>query len=203
MARDVRQHGIRRTKFGIFSSGRRLMGRHRSGDAEMKLPWRVTAGSTASGKQGLLPLLGEKAWGWHKIYPTKKRAWKGGFHARFGSDGVSGGAGRGLRSRSRTQPGPDTARAGHSRSWTQPKLDAAEAGRSRSRTQPELARAGGHAKPAWSRAGWALRRVSCAGRGPGSGCAAARGRGPGAGCRRHSPGRGSAAGCAGRRLRRP
>lgn len=51
--------------------------------------------------------------------------------------------------------------------------------------------------------GLALRRVSCAGRGPGSGCAAARGRGPGAGCRRHSPGRGSAAGCAGRRLRRP
>lgn len=51
--------------------------------------------------------------------------------------------------------------------------------------------------------GLALRRVSCAGRGPGSGCAAARGRGPGAGCRRHSPGRGSAAGCAGRRLRLP
>ena len=73
----------------------------------------------------------------------------------------------------------------------------------RGRTQPELARAGGHAKPAWSRAGWALRRVSCAGRGPGSGCAAARGRGPGAGCRRHSSGRGSAAGCAGRRLRLP
>ena len=37
------------------------MGRHRSGDAEMKLPWRVTSGNTASGKQGLLPLLGEKA----------------------------------------------------------------------------------------------------------------------------------------------
>ena len=51
--------------------------------------------------------------------------------------------------------------------------------------------------------GLALRRVSCAGRGPGSGCAAARGRGPGAGCRRHSPGRGSAVGCAGRRLRLP
>ena len=47
------------------------------------------------------------------------------------------------------------------------------------------------------------RRVSCAGRGPGSGCAAAHARGPGAGCRRHSPGRGSAAGCAGRRLHRP
>ena len=70
-------------------------------------------------------------------------------------------------------------------------------------TQPELARAGGHARPAWPRAGWALRRLSRAGRGPGSGCAAARGRGPGAGCRRHSPGRGSAAGCAGRRLRLP
>ena len=55
----------------------------------------------------------------------------------------------------------------------------------------------------WGFPGLALRRVSCAGRGPGSGCAAARGRGPGAGCRRHSPGRGSAAGCAGRRLRRP
>ena len=53
----------------------------------------------------------------------------------------------------------------------------------------------------WGFPGLALRRVSCAGRGPGSGCAAARGRGPGAGCRRHSPGRGSAAGCAGRRLR--
>lgn len=55
----------------------------------------------------------------------------------------------------------------------------------------------------WDFPGLALRRVSCAGRGPGSGCAAARGRGPGAGCRRHSPGRGSAAGCAGRRLRLP
>lgn len=55
----------------------------------------------------------------------------------------------------------------------------------------------------WGFHGLALRRVSCAGRGPGSGCAAARGRGPGAGCRRHSPGRGSAAGCAGRRLRLP
>lgn len=55
----------------------------------------------------------------------------------------------------------------------------------------------------WGFPGSALRRVSCAGRGPGSGCAAARGRGPGAGCRRHSPGRGSAAGCAGRRLHRP
>ncbi len=55
----------------------------------------------------------------------------------------------------------------------------------------------------WGFPGLALRRVSCAGRGPGSGCAAARGRGPGAGCRRHSPGRGSAAGCAGRRLHRP
>ena len=55
----------------------------------------------------------------------------------------------------------------------------------------------------WGFPGLALRRVSCAGRGPGSGCAAARGRGPGADCRRHSPGRGSAAGCAGRRLRRP
>ena len=55
----------------------------------------------------------------------------------------------------------------------------------------------------WGFPGLALRRVSCAGRGPGSGCAAARGRGPGAGCRRHSPGRGSAAGCAGRRLRQP
>ena len=64
-------------------------------------------------------LLEEKAWGWHRIYPTKKRAWKGGFHARFGSDGVSGGAGRG-----RTQPGLDTAEAGRSRSWTQPELDA-------------------------------------------------------------------------------
>lgn len=55
----------------------------------------------------------------------------------------------------------------------------------------------------WGFPGLALRRVSCAGRGPGSGCAAARGRGPGAGCRRHSPGQGSAAGCAGRRLRLP
>lgn len=55
----------------------------------------------------------------------------------------------------------------------------------------------------WGFPGLALRRVSCAGRGPGSGCAAARGRGPGAGCRRHSPGRGSAAGCAGRRLHLP
>lgn len=55
----------------------------------------------------------------------------------------------------------------------------------------------------WGFPGLALRRVSCAGRGPGSECAAARGRGPGAGCRRHSPGRGSAAGCAGRRLRLP
>lgn len=55
----------------------------------------------------------------------------------------------------------------------------------------------------WGFPGLALRRVSCAGRGPDSGCAAARGRGPGAGCRRHSPGRGSAAGCAGRRLRLP
>lgn len=55
----------------------------------------------------------------------------------------------------------------------------------------------------WGFPGLALRRVSCAGRGPGSGCAAARGRDPGAGCRRHSPGRGSAAGCAGRRLRLP
>lgn len=55
----------------------------------------------------------------------------------------------------------------------------------------------------WGFPGLALRRVSCAGRGPGSGCAAARGRVPGAGCRRHSPGRGSAAGCAGRRLRLP
>lgn len=55
----------------------------------------------------------------------------------------------------------------------------------------------------WGFPGLALRRVSCAGRGPGSGCAAARGRGPGAECRRHSPGRGSAAGCAGRRLHRP
>ena len=55
----------------------------------------------------------------------------------------------------------------------------------------------------WGFPGLALRRVSCAGRGPGSGCAATRGRGPGAGCRRHSPGRGSAAGCAGRRLRLP
>ena len=55
----------------------------------------------------------------------------------------------------------------------------------------------------WGFPGLALRRVSCAGRGPGSGCAAARGRGPGAGCRRHSLGRGSAAGCAGRRLRLP
>lgn len=55
----------------------------------------------------------------------------------------------------------------------------------------------------WGFPGLALRRVSCAGRGPGSGCAAARGRGPGAECRRHSPGRGSAAGCAGRRLRLP
>ena len=61
MARDVRQHGIRRTKFGTFSSGRRLGGRYRSSDAETKLPWRVTSGNTASGKQGLLPLLGEKA----------------------------------------------------------------------------------------------------------------------------------------------
>ena len=55
----------------------------------------------------------------------------------------------------------------------------------------------------WGFPGLALRRVSYAGRGPGSGCAAARGRGPGAGCRRHSPGRGSAAGCAERRLRLP
>lgn len=55
----------------------------------------------------------------------------------------------------------------------------------------------------WGFPGLALRRVSYAGRGPGSGCAAARGRGPGAGCRRHSPGRGSAAGCAGRRLHLP
>lgn len=55
----------------------------------------------------------------------------------------------------------------------------------------------------WGFPGLALRRVSRAGRGPGSGCAAARGRGPGAACRRHSPGRGSAAGCAERRLRLP
>jgi len=85
---------------------------------------------------------------------------------------------------------------------TQPKLDAAGAyaagaGRVRSWTRPGLTQAGGHAPNR------VPRRVSCAGRGPGSGCAAARGRGPGAGCRRHSPGRGSAAGCAGRRLHRP
>lgn len=55
----------------------------------------------------------------------------------------------------------------------------------------------------WGFPGLALRRVSRAGRGPGSGCAAARGRGPGAACRRHSPGRGSAAGCAERRLHPP
>ena len=76
-------------------------------------------------------LLGEKAWGWHKIYPTKKRAWKGDFHARFGSDGVSGGAGRGW-----TQPKPDAAEAGRSRGWTQPGLDTAEAGRSRGLRRP-------------------------------------------------------------------
>ena len=80
---------------------------------------------------------------------------------------------------------------------TQPKPDAAGAGRSRSWTQPGLTQAGGHAPNR------VPRRVSCAGRGPGSGCAAAHARGPGAGCRRHSPGRGSAAGCAGRRLHRP
>ena len=96
-----------------------------------------------------------------------------------------------------TQPEPDAAGAGHSQGRTQPKLDAAEAGRSRSRTQPGLTQAGGHAPNR------VPRRVSCAGRGPGSGCAAARGRGPGAGCRRHSPDRGSAAGCAGRTPRPP
>ena len=94
-------------------------------------------------------------------------------------------------------PGLDTVEAGRSRSRTQPGLDAAGAGRSRSRTQPGLTQAGGHAPNR------VPRRVSCAGRGPGSGCAAAHARGPGAGCRRHSPGRGSAAGCAGRRLHRP
>ena len=62
---------------------------------------------------------------------------------------------------------------------------------------PGLTQAGGHAPNR------VPRRVSCAGRGPGSGCAAAHARGPGAGCRRHSSGRGSAAGCAGRRLHRP
>ena len=55
---------------------------------------------------------------------------------------------------------------------TQPKPDTAGAGRSRSRTQPGLTQAGGHAPNR------VPRRVSCAGRGPGSGCAAAHGRGP-------------------------
>ena len=94
-------------------------------------------------------------------------------------------------------PGLTQAGAGRSRSRTQPGLDAAGAGHSQSRTQPGLTQAGGHAPDR------VPRRVSCAGRGPGSGCAAAHARGPGAGCRRHSPGRGSAAGCAGRRLHRP
>ena len=96
------------------------MGRHRSGDAEMKLPWRVTSGSTASGKQGLLPLLGEKASrdattsqgkeGRAQAPPDEKTCMEEHFHARFGSDGVSGGAGRGLRGRSRTQPELDAGR---------------------------------------------------------------------------------------------
>lgn len=133
IVRDVRQHGIRRAKFGIFSSGRRL----RAG-----------------------------------IKSTQRKN----VHGRVASMHVSG------------QMGFPAGRAG---------AYAAGAGRSRSRTQPGLTQAGGHAPNR------VPRRVSCAGRGPGSGCAAARGRGPGAECRRHSSGRGSAAGCAGRRLHRP
>ena len=154
MARDVRQHGIRRAKLGICSSGRRLMGRHRSGGAETKLPWRVTSGNTASGKQGLLPLLGEKASrdattsqgkeGRAQAPPDEKnvhgRTLPCTFRVRWGFR--RGGPGL-------TQPGPDTARAGHSQGRTQPKLDAAEAGRSRSWTQPKPDAAG-----------------ACAGRGP-------------------------------------
>ena len=131
-------------------------------------------------------LLGEKAWGWHKIYPTKKRAWKNTSMHVSGQMGFPAG-----------RAGAYAAKAGRGRTRTQPEPDAAGAGHSRSRTQPGLTQAGGHAPNR------VPRRVSCAGRGSGSGCAAARGRGPGAGCRRHSPGRGSAAGCAGRRLHRP
>ena len=121
IVRDVRQHGIRRAKLGIFSSGRRL----RAG-----------------------------------IKSTQRKN----VHGRVASMHVSGQMGF-------------------------------PAGQGR--TQPGLTQAGGHAPNR------VPRRVSCAGRGPGSGCAAAHARGPGAGCRRHSPGRGSAAGCAGRRLHRP
>ena len=176
MARDVRQHGIRRTKFGIFSSGRRLMARDRSGGAETKLPWRVTSGSTASGEQGLLPLLGEKASrdattsqgkeGRAQAPPDEKTCMEGWLPCTF----------RGRWGFRRGGPG-----------LTRPKPDAAGAGR----------------RPGAMRQTGSPRQVSCAGRGPGSGCAAARGRGPGAECRRHSSGRGSAAGCAGRRLRQP
>ena len=149
IVRDVRQHGIRRAKLGIFSSGRRL----RAG-----------------------------------IKSTQRKN----VHGRVASMHVSGQMGFPAG-----RAGAYAAGAGHSQGRTQPKLDAAEAGRSRSRTQPGLTQAGGHAPNR------VPRRVSCAGRGPGSGCAAAHARGPGAGCRRHSPGRGSAAGCAGRRLHRP
>ena len=154
MARDVRQHGIRRTRLATAPRG--------EGIARCNHFARKRGAGTSSTRRKnvhgrTLPCTFRVRWGF-----------------RRGGPGL-------------TQPEPDAAGAGHSRG----------------RTQPELARAGGHARPARSRAGWALRRVSCAGRGPGSGCAAAHARGPGAGCRRHNPGRGSAAGCAGRRLHRP
>ena len=195
MARDVRQHGIRRARLATAPRGEgiarcdhfaRKRGAGTSSTQRKNVHGRVTS-MHVSGQMG---------------FPA----------GRAGA--YAAGAGR---SRSRTQPGLtqpelDAAEAGHSRglrsrNWTQPKPDtagayAAEAGhsrglRSRSRTQPGLTQAGGHAPNR------VPRRVSCAGRGPGSGCAAAHARGPGAGCRRHSPGRGSAAGCAGRRLHRP
>ena len=190
MARDVRQHGIRRARLATAPRGEgiarcdhfaRKRGAGTSSTQRKNVHGRVTS-MHVSGQMG---------------FPA----------GRAGA--YAAGAGR---SRSRTQPGLtqpelDAAEAGRSRSWTQPKPDtagayAAEAGhsrglRSRSRTQPGLTQAGGHAPNR------VPRRVSCAGRGPGSGCAVAHARGPGAGCRRHSPGRGSAAGCAGRRLHRP
>ena len=191
MARDVRQHGIRRAKFGTFSSGRRLMAR----DGNLPRHWhrwrkprpfhlirRAKLGTFSSGRRLRAGIKSTQRKNVHgRTLPCTFRV-RWGF--RRGGPGL-------------TQPEPDAAGAGHSQGRTQPKLDAAEAGRSRSRTQPGLTQAGGHAPNR------VPRRVSCAGRGPGSGCAAARGRGPGAGCRRHSPGRGSAAGCAGRRLRPP
>ena len=149
MARDVRQHGIRRARLATAPRG--------EGIARCDHFARKRGAGTSS---------------------TQRKN----VHGRVTSMHVSG------------QMGFPAGRAG---------AYAAGAGRSRSRTQPGLTQAGDHARPAWSRAGWALRRVSCAGRGPGSGCAAAHAHGPGAGCRRHSPGRGSAAGCAGRRLHRP